>query len=1154
MSATDRQNKLLVAEDWKRIYQSFRNADFQSYDFENLRRVMISYIRENYPEDFNDYIESSEYLALIDIIAFLGQSISYRTDLNARENFLELAERRESVLRLARLLSYSPKRNKCAFGLLKFTSIQTTQTVYDSNGRNLAGQVITYNDASNQNWYDQFIKVLNCALPSTRQFGKPDDKGVIYGIPTEQYRFQSSNISLPVFSFSKSIDGRNMSFEIVSSTFKDSNEIYEETPLIGNRLSFLYRDDGKGTGSNNTGFFVHFKQGVLSQGTFNIDQPSTNETVDLTSTNINDSDVWLYRLDQNGNESELWTQVPALEGNNVIYNSLNKQIKNIYGVITKASDRISLIFSDGTFGNLPRGQFKVYYRTSNGIAYTINPKDIRNVSISIPYVSNVGQAETLNINLNLVSTISNSSEAESTETIKSKAPSTYYTQNRMITGEDYNISPLSVSQDVIKIKSVNRSSSGISRYYDLVDPTGKYSKTNIFSDDGALYKEEYQDSFRFSYLNKTEIESVIYNKVIGTLKQIGLRDYFYSKYARNSTEQITWKRETTDTNMDTGFFDDTITTPDGAKVGSHATIGSILRHIKIGALLKFEYNQSITWTSVVGVRGTGETKVGNMGPIQLNDNINDGSELVAIIPSFRTILDVSTISTMIELIYENKPFGLRYDIDEAKWKIIFELNLNINRDFSVVDTGDVSNQTKDASWLVLFSTDTEYYTVTYRLLRYVFESDKYVRFFYDSSDKIYDTRTNTVIKDTINILGINEQKPEFKPNDRRWEITNEFIGIDGYVDSKKIQLSFADSDDDGIVDHPELFDEFVHVNGYVITESYETEDGLYDYRLSNAPFIYVLDPSDHVTDYKNGSYFYFSDDIWELVDGVLEISLDYTISEFILFIDQELDSYSIEMDGLYFYNMTTGIVKQLNNNVLTSSVNYKVYRGRDTIKFQYIHNADYETRIDPGLTNIMDIYVLTKNYDKLYRQWISGAFDKEPLPPSTDELYNMMSGPLNKIKSISDEIIYHPVKFKILFGEKATRDLRAIFKVVKNNEIVISDNDVKTRILSAINSFFSLENWDFGDKFYFSELAAYVMNRLSPYIVNFIIVPKLSNLSFGSLYEINAESDQIFINGATVDDIEIINTVTANKIKSAGLIEMENSTVTQQINSARIIE
>jgi hypothetical protein len=49
MSVTTRQTRLLVAEDWQRVYQSFRNADFTSYDFENLRRVMIDYIRINYP-------------------------------------------------------------------------------------------------------------------------------------------------------------------------------------------------------------------------------------------------------------------------------------------------------------------------------------------------------------------------------------------------------------------------------------------------------------------------------------------------------------------------------------------------------------------------------------------------------------------------------------------------------------------------------------------------------------------------------------------------------------------------------------------------------------------------------------------------------------------------------------------------------------------------------------------------------------------------------------------------------------------------------------------------------------------------------------------------------------------------------------------------
>ena len=68
--------------------------------------------------------ESSEYIALIDMIAFLGQSLSFRADLNARENFLETAQRRDSIPRLARMLNYYPKRQQIARGLIKVNSVQ----------------------------------------------------------------------------------------------------------------------------------------------------------------------------------------------------------------------------------------------------------------------------------------------------------------------------------------------------------------------------------------------------------------------------------------------------------------------------------------------------------------------------------------------------------------------------------------------------------------------------------------------------------------------------------------------------------------------------------------------------------------------------------------------------------------------------------------------------------------------------------------------------------------------------------------------------------------------------------------------------------------------------------------------------------------------
>ena len=38
------------------------------------------------------------------------------------------------------------------------------------------------------------------------------------------------------------------------------------------------------------------------------------------------------KLDENGRETEYWTKVASVEGNNVIYNSLNKNIRNLCAV------------------------------------------------------------------------------------------------------------------------------------------------------------------------------------------------------------------------------------------------------------------------------------------------------------------------------------------------------------------------------------------------------------------------------------------------------------------------------------------------------------------------------------------------------------------------------------------------------------------------------------------------------------------------------------------------------------------------------------------------------------------------------------------------------------------------------------------------------
>jgi hypothetical protein len=261
-----------------------------------------------------------------------------------------------------------------------------------------------------------------------------------------------------------------------------------------------------------------------------------------------------------------------------------------------------------------------------------------------------------------------------------------------------------------------------------------------------------------------------------------------------------------------------------------------------------------------------------------------------------------------------------------------------------------------------------------------------------------------------------------------------------------------------------------------------------------------------------------------------------------------LSSYT---DGQVFYLVTEGVFKIYSSTAgtLALTTDYKAYVGRDGIKFHYIHSADDDSRIDPSSSNIIDTYLLTRTYDTNFRQYLDGTLTAKPLPPSSDNLFNNYGGEINKIKSISDDVIYHPVKYKVLFGAKADAQVQANIKIVKNPDQVVNDNDIKARVISAINEYFALENWDFGDSFHFSEMATYVMNQVAPDLVNIVIVPKQDSQGFGSLYEIKSESDEVFISGATVDDVTIIDAITASKLKASGTVITGTTATTSGVTS-----
>jgi len=1130
MATSSRQAALFGINDWKTIYQTFREADFRSYDYETLRKSFIDYLRVYYPETYNDFIESSEFIALLDVIAFMGQGLAFRNDLNARENFIDTAERRDSVIKLANLVSYTPKRNIESQGYLKVNSIQTSQNLTDLNGVNLSNLPILWNDPANPNWFEQFNTIVNAALINSQRVGRPGNVNEILGVTTSEYTLQISSNSLPIVPFSTVIDGTPMNFELVSVTSMGEDYPYEIPPAPTGRFNMLYRNDKLGFASANTGYFFYFKQGILNNFDFNLQEQIANQTVDIDVQGINNEDTWLYQLNDNNNSRLLWRKVDNIYANAYLQSETSN--KNIFSVTSRTNDQVTYVFGDGVFSEIPVGTFRAYVRSSNGLTYTIDPTEMQNINVAFTYISREGRPETLTVGLTLTQPVSNAQARETITSIKQRAPTRYYTQNRMVNGEDYNNFPYTLYSSIIKSRAINRSSVGVSKNLDLLDPTGKYSSINSFGSDGAIWQDETNGDLLFTVNNTSDIISFFSDTLNGVLALNRANQFYITNTSTNSNSwykrfninsstgdgTVYWKTSSVDANSNTGYFynlDFSIQVPD--QLGIFSTTNT--KYVTKGALIQltapsgyyFDNNNRLVagiagsnptsiWTTVLNVIGDGTNNGdGNFsngtGPVTLNGYVPSNVILSQVIPVFDNSLSISIIQEAI----------LKIELQQ-NFTLVFNNSLMVNQ-----DRWSIKPYT-NANWFVKFtSLGNNRYNVEYRSLRYYFGSVSEIRFTYALNELVYDPFSGKILQDFVNVLGINTQPDSLSAigKDKKINIIGQTVETDGYVNDFEVEISNTDVNNKQLILNPDYFTEITGViNNNNNTGKYvffvEIQDAVNITRLQLVPFGEIV--------YQ-----------YQTKDQIEVVKYEYPVGQVF---------YAYGDDK--FYKSIQDTTVRTPFYVLTEQTNYSYKFGRQGLSFQYRHNSNNTVRIDPATTNIIDLYVVTQSYYTQYQNYIQDSTNTIPEPPKpTINELSAAYGKVNDYKMLSDSVVLNSVVFKPLFGPKAQASLRATIKVIKNSTTSASDSEIKSAVLTSMNNYFDINNWNFGDTFFFSELSAYLHNEIGDLISSAVLVPNSPTEPFGTLYEIKCAPYEIFVNAATANDILVIAALTPDQLQVA---------------------
>jgi hypothetical protein len=1258
-----------AAESWDKVYTAFQQINFTSYDYDTVKESLLQYLQIYHAEDYNDFIESSELVAILELFAYAAELMAYRTDAVAHENFISTAQRKQSVLRLAKLISYSASRNIPARGLVKLNSIRTAESVFDSLGNNLANQTITWNDPNNSNWKEQFFLVMNLVL--TTRFGQPSKSFQAGDVLMQLYTLNNSASSFRngVFAFSASGSTDTVNMEAVPVDI-DENGPFERAPDVNSQFNIVYASDGRGDGSDYTGFLMFVKQGNLIVTNYEIVEPIANRRLTLNQTNVNDTDVWVYQVDDNGVITQRWEAVPRLVDQTLSFNNVDTKFK--YEVESLENDQIALIFGDGNFSDIPVGRFQLWTRVSVNQELSIPKNRISGQAMSFTYTNQQNNSFSCSITFSLTSALQNNSPSETIEHVRQAAPSTYYAQNRMVNGQDLNTFMLR-DPTILKLSTINRTFAGQPKYLEWNDASGAYQNIKLFGDDLAMELIPDINSTATTASSKgiidTYIEPVLSsNGILNTLVHqmssatdfvdageahhagYGIISYPRRKFIEDNRkiyktvdgvdvspygQQLDgsplqvgdgsllektviqgaldgrWYGEPLSTvtinNATHGVIPDPILNPessgrlyisdlprtiDGINTYPPGDTGSGIQSIQRQRYFGLKFNRFL------GCFGNGNLTIDIGGSNGINpleqyqdraetltvEMLSDGTTFSVIsnlrgrLPNYSLTLAAAASSRLwsaqadvvlpvdfsisvptiafeagdafiIDIWYQNpavdpagwgavlRTFG---STNAPKvnltgwWELIPDEVVNGSEDigglglFNSYDDGPDSiqrlqfNQSSvGGSWIFLVarkddgSGNVQEWTIYNRDMK-IIASSPTTKFWYNQESQIIDNETLKPLYDKIRILRSNLD--EYGMPLKKAEIYDcvGFVYDDnGEIIPKSLEILPTDTINftqagDKIPDNILQFESFAR-------DAYRY--ALYSVSNSAAPVF--------VRDIACGEFTYSDYD-----------QSPYDINQYdrrkIKITAENLD-FDFEPGNFVSSNVVEGfrLIRQL--YVPSPTVvegDQPVCSNITGLDFMWQHYTPDANLIDPSVSNIHDAYILSQGYYASMMNYVRGITNIEPSPPSPLELRTSY-GYMLENKMLSDTIVLHPGKVKLLFGALADQKLRAKFRVVLAPTSTMSAERVKQEVINVVNAYFTVSNWDFGDTFYATELLSLIHQALPTQIASVVIVPTYSVNSFGSLFTINSGLDEILQSCASVSDVEIVSALTPTVLRQS---------------------
>jgi len=107
-----------------------KNIQYLNKDFDSLKQKLIEFAEIYYPSTYNDFSEESAGMMLIEMASYVGDVLSFYTDNQVQENYIQFAKQRDNLLALAYSMGYTPQVTNAAT-----TDVEIFQTIPSTTAR-----------------------------------------------------------------------------------------------------------------------------------------------------------------------------------------------------------------------------------------------------------------------------------------------------------------------------------------------------------------------------------------------------------------------------------------------------------------------------------------------------------------------------------------------------------------------------------------------------------------------------------------------------------------------------------------------------------------------------------------------------------------------------------------------------------------------------------------------------------------------------------------------------------------------------------------------------------------------------------------------------------------------------------------------------------